>query len=59
MQLILSVKGDVEMKEGSIESINEKSTNEELFRVTGITYVGGGETEVIDEIEGDQEGNSI
>ena len=47
------------MKEGSIESINERTNNEDMFRVTGMTYVGGGETEDIEEIEGEQEGNSI
>ena len=47
------------MKEGSIESMNEKSINEDQYRATGMTYVGGGETENIDEIEGEQEDNSI
>ena len=41
--------------------MNEKLSNEEALRVTGLTYVGGGETtEDLEEIEGDQdEGNSI
>lgn len=59
IQLILSVKGDIELKERSIESINERANNENQFRVTGMTYVGGGETENIDEIDVSQEDNSI
>ena len=42
------------MKEGSIESLNDRSTYEELMKATGMTYVGGGDTtEDIEEIDVD------
>lgn len=39
------------MREGSIESINDRSNLEEQFKVTGMTYVGGGDTEDMEEID--------
>ena len=49
------------MRDGSMESINERiHHNDDAFRVTGMTYVGGGETtEDLEEIEVEPETSSI
>lgn len=52
------LKGDAEIRDKSLDSANyEKVYTEEAFRVTGLTFVGGGETmDDIEEIAGEHEG---